>query len=126
MVANSKKLMWRQLPLNMWTDFFAYVGAVMSCALARRGCIVLTRDADLLLAIPVFAGFFDDLFAKARSRCEVVSAHYCALQNDNGAEVAQLISQSAFASLMLIAGFTNLIQLAQSFSDLAGYDLTLR
>lgn len=81
---------------------------------------LLSLYSDFLLAVPVFTGMFDALFAKVLPMHQRGSAH-APIQSDNGAAVAELVSQSAFSSLMLIAGFTNLLQLSQSFSELAGY-----
>ena len=69
---NAHTLLVRQLPLNLWTDFFAYLGAVVSCAVPplpiapARTAVLFTTLADGMLAMIAFSGRLDSVYANVR------------------------------------------------------------
>ncbi|KAI8367703.1 ATP-binding cassette sub-family D member 4-like protein [Radiomyces spectabilis] len=75
----------KELPLNLANKSFAYFGSILSY---------------FVIAIPVFAGAFDD--------------------KDPG-DLSAIISKNSFVSMYLIYLFTSIIEQSSKLSDLAGY-----
>lgn len=75
----------KELPLKMANESFSYLGSILSY---------------LIIAIPIFAGAFDD---------------------KDSSELSSIISANSFVAMYLIYLFTTIIEESSKLSDLAGY-----
>ncbi|KAJ1913449.1 hypothetical protein IWQ60_009202 [Tieghemiomyces parasiticus] len=87
LVANwQRRIVNRRFWLNLSTNVFGYLGSILSY---------------LVIAIPIFNGWYDGM--------------------DDPAQVANLVSKASFIAMYLIFRFTVIVQQAAAFSDYAGY-----
>ncbi|KAI7860777.1 ATP-binding cassette sub-family D member 4 [Circinella umbellata] len=82
---NQRKVVNRELPLHLSNESFSYFGSILSY---------------LIVAMPIFAGTFDD---------------------KDPSELSEIISKNSFFCMYLIFRFTVIIEQSVKLSDLAGY-----
>ncbi|KAI9257172.1 ATP-binding cassette sub-family D member 4-like protein [Phascolomyces articulosus] len=82
---SQRKVVNRELPLHLSNESFSYFGSILSY---------------LIVAMPIFAGIFDD---------------------KDPSELSEIISKNSFFCMYLIFRFTVIIEQSVKLSDLAGY-----
>lgn len=128
-IGNARSLANRQAPLNAATNFLAYFGAIVAYLLvavrALRGGTMRGEEGgrgqrNVFLSTQ-FVVTHDDI-----AFLFVFSSHrplflFPGFKGDDAAQTASLISRAAFATIMLVSGFSTILSLAASAAELAGY-----